>query len=103
MPQDTFAVAKIPSPNTPQSEQKNRAFGGFIFFQQPSGEVVELNCASLALRVFAIAKIPSPTRATIRTKKTALSHGFIFSQPSGVPTGIRTPVLGMKIQCPRPG
>ena len=28
---------------------------------------------------------------------------FAFQQPSGVPTGIRTPVLGMKIQCPRPG
>ena len=70
----------------------------------------ELNCASLALRVFASQKFfpRAPPFGLVFVpafnghKKTALSRGF-FSSPSGVPTGIRTPVLGMKIQCPRPG
>ena len=38
-----------------------------------------------------------PTFGIDPNKKAAFSSGL---KPSGVPTGIRTPVLGMKIQCP---
>lgn len=97
MPQDTFAVAKIPSPNTPQSEQKNRASGGFIFFSTTlwRSRGIELRFACPAGFCYRKNSIPDP-RHNPNKKKPRFRAASFFRNPLASPRGFEPRFLEWK-------